>query len=63
MTIKEIRERIEAMKDMDNELAHGEEDALREDVLKAIAAGATNAAELAEEALKSSDLDFTRWYA
>jgi len=48
---------------MDNELAHIKEDALREDVLDAIAAGATNAAELAEEALKSSDLDFTRWYA
>ncbi len=47
----------------DDEAAHGEEDALHEDVLKAIAAGALNPAELAAEALKTLEIEFSRWYA
>lgn len=47
----------------DDELAHSMEDALWEDVLRAIADGAPNAAELAKAALATKELDFARWCA
>ena len=47
----------------DDERAHSAEDGLREDVLKAIAEGAENPAELAAEALKTSEIAFARWCA
>ena len=47
----------------DSDRAHSAEDALYRDVLQAIADGATNAAELAAEALKTRELDFSRWCA
>jgi hypothetical protein len=49
--------------DDDNETAHILEDALHRDVLLAIAEGAENGKELAKLALKSRDIDFSRWYA
>ena len=48
----------------DNESAHTYEDELWEDVLKAIAGGAEQAAaNLAAAALQSSNIEFDRWYA
>lgn len=42
--------------------AHAREDELYLDVLKAIASGAQNPAELAAEALKTQEIHFDRWY-
>lgn len=42
--------------------AHVLEDGLYLDVLKAIASGAPNPRKLAEAAIKSADLDISRWY-
>lgn len=53
---------IEAIK-MDDEAAHGKEDSLREDVLRAIADGHPDARGLAVEALKTSEINFSRWCA
>jgi hypothetical protein len=47
----------------DDESAHVMEKNLWHDVLQAIASGATNARELAATALKSDDIDFSRWFA
>lgn len=48
----------------DNEVAHAMEDALRADVLAAIADGiCTDPAECARLALSTDDLDFCRWFA
>lgn len=47
----------------DPEVAHGMEDVLRADVLAAIAAGAPDARILAAAALRSDQIDFSRWYA
>lgn len=44
----------------DDEHAHNLEDALYIDVLQAIANGAPNAAELARDALRTQDIDFSR---
>jgi hypothetical protein len=63
--INEIRTRvarIEAIRH-DDEVAHSMEDDLYADVLRAIANGAENAAELAREALRTGDIDFARWTA
>jgi hypothetical protein len=65
MTIDEVIQRIQAIKDNEDnyEVAHSLEDRLREDILKAIANGVDNAQELAQLALTTSDLDFSRWCA
>ena len=47
----------------DPEVAHAQEDQLFAEVLKAIAAGAPNAQEMAQAAIKSLDLKFPRWCA
>lgn len=47
----------------DFEAAHGREDDLYRDVLRAIAEGAPDAAKLAAEALKTQELDFDRYTA
>lgn len=47
----------------DPEAAHSLEDGLYMDVLAQIAHGTDNAAELATEALKASELGFARWGA
>lgn len=64
ITIEEVTRRVSALREA-GDLSpdgHMEEDAIREEVLKAIAGGATNAAELAAAALRTADYDFPRWY-
>jgi len=51
-------------KQHDDEIAHSLEDGMREDVLRAIAAGeCEDPAGCAKIALLSEDIDFSRWYA
>ena len=65
ITAEWVRERVAEIRAMadDDEVAHSEEDSLRQAVLAAIAEGAPNAAELASEALKTSQIRFARWCA
>lgn len=65
MTVEDIRAEITEIikRTGDDESQHGREDDLHHAVLLAIAEGAPNAAELAREALKTLDLDFSRWFA
>jgi hypothetical protein len=69
MTVEEIRARVEkvralALDERDNEDAHGEEDDLYRDVLRAIAAGqCEDPAACAAEAVKTAEFDYDRWYA
>lgn len=65
MDVEQVRDRVRRIDAArwDDEAAHGEEDTLHEDVLQAIADGADNPAELAQEALKTQDIDFARWCA
>ena len=66
MDIKYIAEKvkiIENIGDDDPETSHILEDELQEEVLQAIANGAENSSELAKEVLKTSEIDFPRWYA
>jgi hypothetical protein len=67
-TIQDVKDDIEAIKHYacnknDPEMAHGMEDDMFIDVLRAIADGAPDAQELAREAIKSVLLDYPRWYA
>ncbi len=52
-----------ARESADDEVAHGDEDALWENVLEAIAGGAPDPAALASEALKTREIKFARWCA
>lgn len=68
MTPEQVRERVETLRAIsgaggDDEGCHAAEDELHADVLRAIARGAANPAELADEALKTEGLFFHRWYA
>jgi hypothetical protein len=65
MTVAEVQRLVAVLKNdaHDDELAHLNEDTLRHAVLVAIAEGAPNAAELAEAALRTSDVKFARWCA
>jgi hypothetical protein len=66
ITVEEVRLRIaEIFQDghCDPESAHGYEDDLYKQVLRAIADGHPNAAAIAAEVLALADLDFQRWYA
>jgi len=65
MTLKELKEKIKRLENMkdDNEIAHLLEDDLREIVLKEITKGNPEGQKLAEEVLKTSKINFTRWYA
>lgn len=67
MTVDDVRARVAEIErigsERDYEMAHGKEDDLREDVLRAIADGSPIAADLAREALATSQLDFARWCA
>lgn len=65
MTVDEIEKEIAVIKAgvSDYEAAHGREDQLHAKVLRAIADGAPNAAELAEAALKTEAIDFPRYCA
>ena len=65
MTTDEIKERVAAIGKIawDDEVAHGQEDQLYADVLRYLAAGLGEAAELAREALKTEEISFARWCA
>lgn len=66
MTADEIKKRVAEISKArkDPETAHGKEDDLFVDVLRAIAEGrAEDPAKCATEALKSVELDFPRWTA
>jgi septum formation topological specificity factor MinE len=65
MTIEEVERRINLIQanTRDYEVAHHEEDKLREDVLKAIANGSNNAQQLAQLTLKTSEIHFPRYSA
>jgi hypothetical protein len=66
MTPDDVRERLEEIvtNARDPEAAHGMEDDLRAAVLQAIAEGScTDPVEAARLALRTSDIDFPRWYA
>ena len=65
MDVDQVRNRVRHIDNIrsDDEAAHAEEDNLHEDVLQAIADRADNPAALAEEALKTKNIDFARWCA
>lgn len=65
MDVDQVRNRVRHIDNIrsDDEAAHAEEDTLHEDVLQAIADRADNPAALAEEALKTKNIDFARWCA
>lgn len=65
MDIQQVKDLVEYINTIayDDERAHSMEDALHQDVLKAIAEGATNGIELATEALKTKEIEFNRWCA
>lgn len=65
LTVKEVENRVELIKGMahDPDVAHGEEDQLRLEVLQAIVAGHDTPAGLAKAALKTGEIDFPRWTA
>lgn len=65
MTVEEAEKRLSEVDNIagDPEAAHEAEDRLRHDVLVAIALGASDAKRLAETALRTSNLEFPRWFA
>ena len=69
MTVEQVKRAVERVRQIatedvrDNELAHKVTDRLWRNVLRSIARGESNAAELAREALKTEEIAFTRWYA
>lgn len=65
LTAAEVRKRVRKIsKQSDDESQHADEDALYHDVLTAIATSrCADAAACAREALKTEDLNFSRWYA
>ncbi|QNH48712.1 MULTISPECIES: hypothetical protein [unclassified Bacillus (in: firmicutes)] len=65
MTVDDVQKRVEAIRQaaFDDETAHGMEDELYTEVLKAIANGADNPEKLAAEALKTEKIEFSRWYS
>ncbi|MEH7652306.1 hypothetical protein [Bacillus safensis] len=67
MTVDDVRKRVEGLRQIaeaeDDEAAHGMEDELYIEVLGAIANGADNPEKLAAEALKTLEIEFSRWYS
>lgn len=65
ITVEEALTRVQDIRDMagDDEVAHSSEDALRDDVLVAIASGSPDAGELARIALQTGKIRFARWCA
>jgi hypothetical protein len=63
MSIDDIKQKVQTIRGHaeDPGKAHSLEDCLHLEVLMAIAAGCDNAAELAAEALKTDDIEFSRW--
>jgi hypothetical protein len=65
VTPDDVRARVEEIRSVadDDESAHGKEDRLHADVLRAIASGNPHAQALALEALATEDIGFARWCA
>lgn len=71
MTPQDVRDKVNYIKatycgpggGWDEEAAHGYEDELHQEVLAAIGLGSPNPMLLAQEALKTQDFKFDRWYA
>lgn len=65
ITVEEVKKHVERIREMagDDEGAHGTEDDLWEEVLRAISEGAKKPKQLAIEALKTTEIDFARWCA
>lgn len=65
MKLQHVTSRLKAIVGLsayDNAGAHAAEDKLHTDVLRAIAKGHPDAQALAREALKSTKINFARWY-
>jgi hypothetical protein len=65
VTVADVEAKVEAIRAVrgDDERAHSDEDELHQLVLAVIARGAANAAELAAAALKTTEIEFSRWCA
>jgi hypothetical protein len=66
MKLRDIQDRVEAIKaiSVDDEAAHNEEDALREDFIRYVAqTAAPSLAEKARLVLSTNDIKFNRWCA
>lgn len=63
LTVEDVEQMIKEIDLNSDEEAHSAEDDIHRSVLKAIAAGAPNAKNLAETALKTLELKFYRFYA
>ena len=68
LTLSIVRERVEHVLAMDAggydpEAAHGSQDDLYVDVLRAVAGGHEDAREMARESLRVAESDGRRWYA
>ena len=66
LTVKDVIERVQKIFDIrgDDEMAHIHEEDLYLDVLKAIAEGkCDNPAACAREAVKTDEIQFSRWHA
>lgn len=65
MKAEEVQRRVQEIRLLahDPEAAHGKEKRLWCDVLNEIATGARGARVLAEEALKTQQIPFARWFA
>jgi len=64
VTLQEVEKRVAEIGRIgvdDDASAHGKEDDLWRDVLRTIANGAPDAADLAREALRTRDFAFARW--
>jgi hypothetical protein len=64
MTPDDVRARVAKLATADDpEWQHGEEDRIWRDVLVEVWRGSPDARALADEALKTTNINFQRWYA
>lgn len=65
ITLAEVRERVAALREnsADYEAAHGDEDRLHRQVLRAVVEQHPDAVEMARVALETVDIDFPRYCA
>lgn len=65
MTLDEVKKKVLEIEEKkgDNEIAHIEEDELHHAVLREVASGNPESQKMAEEALKTLDIYFSRWHA
>lgn len=65
MNVDDVKRELNAIRNIayDDEQAHYRLDALYKNVLQEIASNGGWAGELAEEALRGEDIQFSRWYA